>query len=105
MLSGKLDATSKFVLQGQINTAALTSLDAHDAAVNATAAPLNSQLQQKAAELAKECTKLSAAAHSAAAILATFPNTPTLCVTNAAHIFPESTNTDLGNDKEVRCSA
>src|SRR5882672_6947839 len=105
MLSGKLDTTSKSALEGQINTAALASLDARDAAVDAAAAPLNSQLQQNAAELAEECTKLSAAAQRATAILATFPNTPTLCVTNAAHIFPESTNKDLGDDQKVTSSA
>ena len=105
MLSGKLDTTARSDLQSQIDRAALVSLDARDAAVDAAAAPLNSQLEQEAAELAEKCTKLSAAAQRATAILATFPNTPTLCVIKAAHIFPESTNTDLGNDKKVRCSA
>ena len=105
MLSGKLDTNAKFVLQSQIDTAALVSLDARDTAIDAAAAPLNSQLEQEAAELAEECTKLSAAAQHATAILATFPSLPTLCETNAAHIFLESTNTDLDNDKKVRCSA
>jgi hypothetical protein len=104
MLSGKLDTTSKSELQGKINAAALASLDAQDAVMAAAANPSDSQLARKAAELAKESTKLDAAAQRAAAILANLPNPRTLCVTNAAHIFSESTNTDLGSDRKVSCS-
>jgi len=66
------------------------------------AAPSDSQLAQKAAELAKKFTKFDATAQRASTFLANFPDRP--AVTNAAYIFPESTNTNLGNDKEVGCS-
>lgn len=78
MLSGKLDTSSKSVLEEKISAADLASLDAQDAAVAAAAAPSDSQLAQKATELAKECRRLDVAAQRAATILANFPNPRTL---------------------------
>jgi len=91
-------------LRSTISAATVASLDAHDAAMAAAASPLDSKLAKKAAELAKESTALDAVAERANTVLANLPNPPTLCVTNAAHIFSESTNTDLGNDTKVRYS-
>ncbi|KIM79419.1 hypothetical protein PILCRDRAFT_823348 [Piloderma croceum F 1598] len=98
MLSGKVDSASVLELRSTINAATVASLDAHDAAMAAAASPSDSKLAEKAADLAKESTALDAVAERADTILANLPNPPTLCVTNAAHIFSESTNTDLGND-------
>ena len=80
----KLDATPKSALQDQVNTATLASLDARDAAVDAAAAPLNSQLEQQAAELAEECNKLRAAARRSTAI-PEYPNA--VCNKRCTH-FP-----------------
>jgi hypothetical protein len=90
-------ATCKSELR-QVQTASFAFLDVQDTAAKATADPLSYQLQQKA----QEDNKLSATAQCASSILATFPN-PSRCVTNAVHIFSESTITDLGNDKKVKC--
>jgi hypothetical protein len=104
MLSGKVDSTAVFEPRSTINAATAASLDAYDAAMVAAASPSDSELAKKAAELAKESTALNAAAQRANNILANLPNPPTLCLTNAAHIFSESTNTDLDNDTKVRYS-
>ena len=102
MLCGKLDSGTWSELGNRISAAALVSADVRDAQRAAAAAPSDSQLAQKAAELAKKFTKFDATAQRASTFLANFPDRP--AVTNAAYIFPESTNTNLGNDKEVGCS-
>jgi hypothetical protein len=104
MLSGKVDTIYKIAFKKQIATADIAFHDASDAANKAAAAPSNFQLQQEADQLAREYNELNSTAQCAAATLAKFPNT-SLCITNTAHIFPESADTDLGNDKNVRCSA
>ena len=102
MLSGKVDSTSRSELQSNIAAAALASLDAQNAAAAAAAAPSNSRLTIKVAELANVHSKLNTTAKRAEIILASFPDPLTLCVTDAAHIFSDSINTDLGNDEKGR---
>jgi hypothetical protein len=102
MLSSKLDSGIWTELEDRIRAAALISADARDVQRAAAAAPSDSQLAQKAAELTKKFTKVDAAAQRASTILANFSGRPV--VTNAAHIFPESTNTNLDNDTNVECS-
>jgi hypothetical protein len=102
MLSGKLDLAVEDKICNKINEAAAASLDADEAAMAAAASPSDSKLAKKAADLAKRSTALKEGANHANAILATLPNPPALCPTNAAHIFSESTNTNLDNDAKVR---
>ena len=101
MLSGKLDATIKGQLQDKIQAATIASRAADHAAAAAAAHPAMSELAENAARYAKEARKLNVTARHATTTLASFPNAPTMCVTNAAHIFSEANNTDLGNDKKV----
>ena len=101
MLSGKLDATIKGQLQRKIQAATIASRAADHAAAAAADNPATSELAENAARLAKEARKLNLTAQNATNTLASFPNAPTMCVTNAAHIFSEANNTDLGNDKKV----
>jgi len=100
MLSGRLDANTQLELLGNIDAAALAATEARDAAADSTAAPSDSGLAKRAATLAKKSAKLDAAAKQAAAFLASFQD-PTV-VTNAAHIFSESTKADVGKDTKVR---
>jgi hypothetical protein len=99
VLSGKLDATVFSEHKRRIDKATFTSTRAHNAAVAAAGAPSDSELAKKAAALDKVLIKLNTAAQRSAAFLHGFPDQP--IVTNAAHIFPESTNTDLGNQRKV----
>lgn len=100
MLSGKLDASIEVELLDKVDAAALAASEAHDAAVDSANAPSDSELAKRAATLAKESDKSNASAQQATRFLANFPD-PT-AVTNAAHIFPESTNAEIGNDTKVR---
>lgn len=100
MLSGKLDATTQLELLGKIEAAALAATEARDAAADSTAAPSDSGLANRAATLAKQSAKLDTAAQQAGTFLASFQD-PTV-VTNAAHIFSESTDADVGKDAKVR---
>jgi hypothetical protein len=58
-------------------------------------------LASQALELGEMANGLSIAADRAAAALVKFPS-PQLTATNAAHIFPESTNTNFTSDVKVR---
>jgi hypothetical protein len=101
-LSGRLDANTQLELLGNIDAAALAATEARDAAADSTAAPSDFGLAERAATLAKKSAKLDAAAKQAATFLASFQD-PTV-VTNAVHIFSESTNADVGKDAKVRRS-
>jgi hypothetical protein len=101
MLSGKLDATVHSDLLRKIDEANDASYAASYAETAAAANPASCELAEKAAKLSKEAAKLNATAQRAKTTLAGFPNAPMMCVTNAAHIFSEANNTDLGNDNKV----
>lgn len=90
VLSGKVDVTI-WSEHKEIENAAFTFTRGRNAAA---AAPSDSELANKAAKLDKELTKLNTAAQRSATFLQSFPDQPT--VTDAAHIFPEPTNKDLG---------
>ena len=104
MLSGKIDSASVVGLESAINAAAVASHEALDAGNAAAASPGDTTLTKNAAELAKKSATLDARAQRANIILSSLPNDSMLFITNAAHIFSESTNTDLGNDAKVRYS-
>jgi hypothetical protein len=104
MISGKLDSATIAKLEGTNREASNAALDAREAAEAASADPSDPHLAQKAAESAKTLTKLNARAKRANAILSEFPASALMCPTNAAHIFPESTNRDLSKDTKVRYS-
>ena len=101
MLSGRLDANTQLELLGNIDAAALAATEARDAAADSTAAPSDSGLAKRAATLAKKSAKLDAISTQAATFLASFQDP--MVVTNAAHIFSETTNADVGKDAKVRC--
>jgi hypothetical protein len=100
VLSGKLDATIFSDHKKRIDRAAIASTRARNAATAVAAAPSDSELANKAATFDKELCEFNTAAQCSAAFLYGFPDPP--IVTDAAHIFPESTNKDLGNHKKVR---
>ncbi|KIM71457.1 hypothetical protein PILCRDRAFT_93850 [Piloderma croceum F 1598] len=89
--------TTKQQLRKKSETATFKLSRARKAADAASRAPTGSQLASQALELGAKANKLSIAADHAAATLANFPS-PQLAATNAAHIFPESTNTNLTSD-------
>jgi hypothetical protein len=102
--SGKVDSASVLGLRSTIDAAAVASLDALDAVNAAVASPADTALAKNAAELANESAALDMVAQRANIVLSSLPNLPILCVTNAANILSESTNTDLGNDAKARYS-
>jgi hypothetical protein len=88
-------------LRKKSETATFKLNRARKAADAASNAPTGSRLSSQTLELGEKANVLSIAADRAAAALAKFPN-PQLAATNAAHIFPESTNTNFSNDVKVR---
>jgi hypothetical protein len=100
MLSGKLDVTFRMRLLQQINEIKMATKSAHDAEEAAAAAPLDSSLAKKAAKLAQNLFTVRTAAQRATSILADSPG-PSV-PTNAAHIFSESTNSNLSDEDKVR---
>jgi len=101
LLTRKLDSTFFTKIRKKSETATFKLNRARKAADAARNAPTGYRVASQALELGVKANRLSIAADRAAAALAKFPN-PQLAATNAAHIFPESTNTNLTNDAKVR---
>jgi hypothetical protein len=101
ILSGKMDSTVWSTLEGKVEAAEMAFLDARDVENAPVANPSDPTLRERAAQRAKEYTKLKKASDRAAAILATNLDPPV--ATNAAHIFAESTYAILMMQR--RCDA
>jgi hypothetical protein len=102
MLSGKVDNSTMAEIEDKSREPLYASADA-DATAAAAADPSNPLLAQEAAESAKIHANIVKIAKRAKIMKASLPDPPRLCVTNAAHIFSESTNTDLDDEKNILC--
>ena len=100
MLSRKWDVNTQLELLRSIRGAASAATKARNAAAHLKSAPSDLALSIRATTLAKRSARLDAAAQRATTFLASLQ--PPTITTNAAHIFPESTNAGISGDAKVR---
>jgi hypothetical protein len=100
MLSGQWDGTTQLENLRTIREAASPATIAQKAAAHSRSTPLDLELSKMATTLARRSARLQAAAQRATTRIHSVQD-PTI-TTNAAHIFPESTNAGISEDAKVR---
>jgi hypothetical protein len=96
MLTRKLDTATMVAHHENVTAASNAAVEAEEAASMSASDPSNPILAENARGLREEYQTLAAIAQISAEFIAKNPG-PTV-ITNAAHIFPEGTNTNLGSE-------
>lgn len=98
MLTGKVDNATIVKHRQNIAKADAVAAQAKEAATIWENNPTDPILAENAHGLAEEHRKLEAVSRKSAEFIASNPGSPV--ITNAAHIFPEGTNTNLGSEED-----